>query len=109
MTPYNNILPIVRLFFHIKVCSYHDLWLEGYEDCQQSFDSVSNPYLENSIEYDYWEDGWWAAFYDEPPLFTLEGDVIHLTDTPPDPTTNSPFLILGFFKLLSNNCLYFLR
>jgi hypothetical protein len=32
-----------------------------------------NPYAQDSIEGQYWSEGWWNAFYDEKPLFRLDG------------------------------------
>lgn len=64
-----------RLIFNVATPSYEEAWLEGYDTCQQEQDSDLNPYSKNSSEYRYWNDGWWASFYGEEPLFTLSGTV----------------------------------
>mgnify|MGYP005816266015 CR=1 FL=1 len=38
------------------------IWAEGYLACQSGV-SI-NPYPQGTREYDLWNDGWWAAWYE---------------------------------------------
>ena len=64
-----------RLIFNVATPSYEEAWLEGYDSFQDEQDSNTNPYSASSNEYRYWNDGWWASFYGEEPLFTLSGTI----------------------------------
>ena len=52
-----------------------DTWLEGYEAAQGDQEEEENPFPVGSAEYRFWGSGWWAGFYEEPPLFSLDGNV----------------------------------
>ncbi len=45
-------------------------WLEGYESANDNIDADANPYLIDSEDYHYWQEGWWAGFYNEEPSFS---------------------------------------
>ena len=74
--------PIARLLSHAKIALHlanpdlEDVWLEGYEAMQASMEQeVINPYQADSLSHEYWEQGWWAGFYGEKPLFGIETQV----------------------------------
>ncbi len=73
MTTNSNVLALTRLQHNIKVPAIEDVWLEGYEGFQGDLDEHNNPYQHGSAEYKHWQDGWWASFYGEEPLFDLAG------------------------------------
>lgn len=74
--------PIASLVSHSKIALHlanpdlEDVWLEGYEAMQASNEQEAiNPYQADSLSHEYWEQGWWASFYGEKPLFGLEAQV----------------------------------
>lgn len=73
--PDEQLLAYARLQLHIAMPTLEDAWLDGYESVQTQKDEPANPYPDDSIEYHHWQDGWWAGFYNEPPLFTLAGEI----------------------------------
>lgn len=71
----DTILPYVRLRHHLDVPTLEDTWLDGYESAGHSVGEQANPYEENTSEYHHWNEGWWAGFYGDEPLFSLSGEV----------------------------------
>lgn len=71
MTDNTELLSHMRLHFHVQHPSYDEVWLEGFDEGQNEFNEEDNPYPEDSMAYQFWNDGWWAAFYGEAPLFNI--------------------------------------
>lgn len=46
-----------------------ECWLAGYETAEQEKAENANPYRKGSKEARFWNDGWWAGFYEEPKSF----------------------------------------
>jgi hypothetical protein len=44
-------------------------WMEGYYYGQQGADESSNPFKHDTVEHQYYSDGWWGGFYQEEALF----------------------------------------
>ena len=65
------VLPHMKLRFNIDHPSSEECYVYGYECAQAEVSEEENPYPKDTLEYEQWLDGWWAGFYDEPPLFTL--------------------------------------
>lgn len=60
-----QVLPHVRLQFHIQHPSLEECWEEGRVAEFSGYDESDNPYPENSSKAQHWQDGWWAACYGE--------------------------------------------
>ncbi|ARG96444.1 hypothetical protein [Legionella micdadei] len=64
-----TLLPHIRLRFNIEHPSLEDCYSFGYECAQAEVEEGENPFREGSKEYEQWQEGWWAGFYGEKPLF----------------------------------------
>ncbi|MBB71748.1 MAG: transmission trait enhancer LetE [Legionellales bacterium] len=71
----DNIIPFARLKHHIDVPNLEEVWLDGFESAQAELEEERNPYRQGSTEYFHWNEGWWAGFYEEEPLFDLAGNL----------------------------------
>lgn len=71
MTTNNNILPHLRLKFHVDHPGLEECWAEGYEAAQLNQPEESNPYTDNTTEFQHWNEGWWSGFYEEEPITEL--------------------------------------
>lgn len=71
------LLPDIRLRFNIDHPSIEECYVYGYECATAEIDEESNPFAEGTEEYNQWSDGWWAGFYGEEPLFTLNEESSH--------------------------------
>ena len=67
-----TILPYVKLSLHIENPDLDDVWRDGYKSAEASELEESNPFFAGSTEHEFWEQGWWAGFYQEEPLFQME-------------------------------------
>lgn len=67
-----SMLADLRLQFNIKYPSLEECYLDGYHSAQADLTELSNPYPIQGKEHNSWLEGWWAGFYEEEPLFTLE-------------------------------------
>lgn len=59
----------VKLQLNASLHDVEDCWRQGYEQSANEVDESANPYQAGSKAHQYWQDGWWAAFYGEEPLF----------------------------------------
>jgi hypothetical protein len=53
----------------LATASLEACWMEGYYYGQQGSDESSNPFKHDSVEHQYYSDGWWDGFYNEEALF----------------------------------------
>jgi len=49
--------------------SLEEAWMEGYHQAGLEMAETENPFTANTQEHTYWQEGWWAGFYCEAPLF----------------------------------------
>lgn len=63
----SNLVFILRM--QNKLCSLEKCWMGGYYHGQKGNEENLNPYQEDSKESQFWLEGWWSGFYDEPALF----------------------------------------
>ena len=70
-----NALAYAQLQFQVEVPNLEETWLDGYQAGMKEQAEESNPYAMDSKEYALWNEGWWAGFYQEEPLFSLDGTV----------------------------------
>lgn len=67
----NAILPHLKLRFNVEHPTIEESYNFGYESALAELDIDENPFLEGSTSYEQWQEGWWAGFYGEKPLFEL--------------------------------------
>jgi hypothetical protein len=71
MNDITALLPHVKLRFNIEHPNYEECYLFGYECAIAELSEDDNPFPEGSQEAEQWQEGWWAGFYEEKPLFDL--------------------------------------
>ncbi|KTD28039.1 hypothetical protein [Legionella maceachernii] len=69
MNDTTTLLPHIKLRFNIEHPSLEECYSFGYECAVAELGEEENPFHENSKEYEQWQEGWWAGFYGEKPLF----------------------------------------
>lgn len=69
MNDMNTVLPDLLLRFNIDHPNLEDCYALGYECAEQELDETTNPFKPDTIEAEQWQEGWWAGFYGEAPLF----------------------------------------
>ena len=68
-----QVLAHLKLQFNISHPSLEECYAYGFECFKSELGDEYNPYTEDSLEYEYWQQGWWAGFYGETPLYEIEG------------------------------------
>lgn len=88
----SEVLPHVRLQFHVQHPVLETCWNEGYDAASVEVAEEENPYQLGSSEYQQWSDGWWAGFYGEQRLFMKESktEIISSQDCLEDTMTGLP-------------------
>lgn len=74
MTQLQDILPHVTLRFNIENADLEDCWVEGYQCASAEIDEEQNPFEADTAEYQQWNQGWWAGFYGEEPIYAVSTD-----------------------------------
>ncbi|MBA2657579.1 MAG: transmission trait enhancer LetE [Tatlockia sp.] len=69
MNDTTELLSHIKLRFNIDHPSYEDCYLYGYDCAVAELIEEENPFPEGSAEYLQWQEGWWAGFYGETPIF----------------------------------------
>lgn len=64
-------LPLIRLRFNIEHPAFEECYTQGYECALAEVAEEENPFQEGTQEYEQWQEGWWAGFYGEKPLYEL--------------------------------------
>ncbi|MFZ9035465.1 MAG: hypothetical protein ACO2ZM_05050 [Francisellaceae bacterium] len=52
-----------------KLDELEKIWMHGYAHGQKDKEEADNPFPENTVEHNYWLEGFEAGEYDETPLF----------------------------------------
>ncbi len=88
-----DITPYIRFLKSIQKPDLEGVWLDGQDCAENQLALEENPYPENSTEYHYWSEGWWAGFYEEEKLFvsTEEKTVTSLNNVTELKASNEPF------------------
>ncbi|MFC3908858.1 transmission trait enhancer LetE [Legionella dresdenensis] len=73
MNDTTEILSHLKLRLNIEHPDLEDCYIDGYESAVAELDEEANPFSAGTSEYNQWQEGWWAGFYGEEPLFTLAG------------------------------------
>ncbi len=68
------LLPHLKFRFHVDNPTLEECYAYGYECALADVCEEENPFQENSQEQEQWLEGWWAGFYHDQPLFSLELD-----------------------------------
>ena len=76
----SDVLPHVRLRLHLEHPALEACYNEGFDAAQEGADEDGNPYQTTSREHAFWQQGWWAGFYDEPRQFSPSSDADILND-----------------------------
>ena len=63
------LLPHIKLLLTIDHPGYEECYSFGYECAMAEMAEEENPYKEGSAAFNQWQEGWWAGFYGEEPLF----------------------------------------
>lgn len=71
MNDINTVLPHLRLRFNIDHPELEECYSLGYECALAEVEEGENPFVEGTLEYEHWQEGWWAGFYGEEPLHQL--------------------------------------
>ncbi|CDZ75877.1 hypothetical protein BN59_00137 [Legionella massiliensis] len=66
-----ELLSDIKLRFNIEHPSFEECYADGYECALAEAAEEENPYQEGTQEYEQWQEGWWAGFYGEKPLYDL--------------------------------------
>lgn len=72
----DKLLAEAKLILHVQYPDLEEVWLEGYHEGMSQLDEMVNPYPNGSEEHQFWHEGWWAACFEEPPLFNLDGSIV---------------------------------
>ena len=60
-----DILNPVHSKFKPNIIDIEECWHEGHRAASAEEDEFSNPYLPHTKAHQFWQDGWWAGFYEE--------------------------------------------
>ncbi|PJD95070.1 MAG: transmission trait enhancer LetE [Legionella sp.] len=77
MNSTTTMLPDLKLQFNIEHPSDEECYLFGYECALSEVSEEENPFSAGSYEAELWSEGWWAGFYNEAPLFSLDAQEAH--------------------------------
>lgn len=83
----------LKLKLHIDYPDLEDCYVDGYACSLAGLDETLNPYASDSIEGEYWTDGWWDGFYEEKAAFTLSGPITEKSQPHPEEHNFSKTLI----------------
>jgi hypothetical protein len=95
------LLPHIKLKFNIDHPSFEESYCYGYECSLAEVSEEENPFVPGSSESDQWNDGWWAGFYGEKPLFEKEPMVVEHDSSANDHMfgDSKDNLIVRFFEI----------
>lgn len=72
MSDERQLISHARLMLNIQMPTLEDCWQEGFDSFHNEIDDANNPYKADTPEYHHWQEGWWAACYDESPAHSIE-------------------------------------
>ncbi|ODN42591.1 hypothetical protein BGC07_06170 [Piscirickettsia litoralis] len=71
-----NVQGELELLLHTQVTDYASEWMSGYEAAQEELPETDNPHdSSDKTAFTAWTEGWWAGFYNEPPLYQKNAPV----------------------------------
>ncbi|MFA5958887.1 MAG: transmission trait enhancer LetE [Tatlockia sp.] len=72
MSDTTELLGHIKLHFNVEHPSLEECYLHGYESAKEDETEEANPFKAHTAEHAHWQDGWWAGFYEEAPLFSYD-------------------------------------
>lgn len=72
MNTTTTLLSMLQLKLNIDHPSVEESYVYGYEAAKAGVEEDNNPFSPGTREGELWAEGWWAGFYGEEPLFTLD-------------------------------------
>lgn len=72
MTESKGLLSYLKLRMNIDYPAYEEIYLFGYDCAKARLGDDENPYKKGTKQYHQWLEGWWAGFYQEEPLFSVD-------------------------------------
>ncbi len=92
MSEMQQVLPHIRLQFNIEHANLEDCWGEGYQAASSEIDEEQNPFIKDSLEYEQWNEGWWAGFYGEEQIYATSASSQETSvEEMPVKAANEPF------------------
>lgn len=67
-----DVLPHLRLRFHVEHPGLEECYHEGIVAAQADVEEDENPYPQNTPEFEYWCEGWWDGFYENEQMLDTE-------------------------------------
>jgi hypothetical protein len=64
-----ELLSHIKLRFNIDHPTFEECYLFGYDCALAELEESENPFRQGTQEYDQWQEGWWAGFFGEKPVF----------------------------------------
>lgn len=61
----DDITPYIRFLQSVQMPDLNGVLLDGRDSAENGLLLEDNPYPKHSKEYLYWNEGWWAGFYEE--------------------------------------------
>lgn len=77
-------LPDIKLRFNIEHPNLEECYAEGYRYALAELSEQENPFREGTCEFEQWQEGWWAGFYGEEPLYDLDSSALSDEDNESD-------------------------
>ncbi|KTC94367.1 hypothetical protein [Legionella erythra] len=72
MNDTSALLPDIKLRFNIEHPNLEECYADGYQCALAELGEQENPFRQGTSEYEQWQEGWWAGFYGEEPLYDLD-------------------------------------
>ena len=72
MNDTTSLLSMLKLKLNIEYPSVEESYVYGYEAAKAGVEEEDNPFTPKTRESEHWSEGWWAGFYGEEPVFSLD-------------------------------------
>lgn len=81
MNESTDVMPDVKFRFHVEHPSIEECYAYGYECARNNIQESDNPYASGTQNHEQWIEGWWAGFYEDQPLFSVDAELPEDHDT----------------------------
>lgn len=72
MSDTTELLSMVKLRFSIDHPCVEESYVYGFDAAEAGLSEENNPFAPHSRESEHWSEGWWAGFYGEEAVFSLD-------------------------------------
>ena len=72
MNDTTELLSMLKLRLNIEHPSVEESYVYGYDAAVAGVGEEDNPFQMNTRESEHWSEGWWAGFYGQEPVFSLD-------------------------------------